>query len=134
MGAAENLAVHRAWGDAENQLDVTHHSDFLHPDIEVTMPGTPPLIGLEEYRSMMQSSYEGLKDWHFVIDDRFATDDRVVCRWRVSGVHQAEYFGYPPTGKHVEFNGMSLWEFDGGKARRGWIYPDLAAIMAQFST
>jgi hypothetical protein len=26
---------------------------------------------------------------------------------------------------------MSLWEFDGGTARRGWSFTDVAALMAQ---
>jgi hypothetical protein len=26
---------------------------------------------------------------------------------------------------------MSLWEFDHGKARRGWSFLDLASVMAQ---
>jgi hypothetical protein len=26
---------------------------------------------------------------------------------------------------------VSLWEFDGGKARRGWIFSDVAGLMGQ---
>ena len=39
MGAAENLAVHTRWTDAEEHQDLSHHRDFLHDDIEVHVPG-----------------------------------------------------------------------------------------------
>ena len=44
-----------------------------------------------------------------VIDDQFATDDRVVCRWRINGTHSKDSFGFPATGKHIEYAGMSAW-------------------------
>jgi ketosteroid isomerase-like protein len=40
-------------------------------------------------------------------------------------------FGMPATGKPVEFPDMSVWEFEGGKARRGRVFPDIASIMMQ---
>jgi uncharacterized protein len=65
------------------------------------------------------------------LDDQFATDDRVVCRWRSRATHTGDFFGFPATGKQNEFPGMSLWEFDHGKARRGWDFLDLASLLAQ---
>jgi len=131
MGAEENLRVHTRWAEAEDQHDLSHHEEFIHDDIEVTSPGGELVVGIDAYRAMMQASYEGLPDFHVVLEDQFATDDRVVCRWRGSGTHKGELFGIPATGKQIEYIGMSLWEFDGGKARRGWIFPDIASLMAQ---
>ena len=66
-----------------------------------------------------------------MLEDQFATDDRVVCRWTASGTHEGELYGIPATGKHIAYTGVSLWEFDDGKARRGWIFPDVASLMTQ---
>ena len=131
MGAAENVAVHSRWTAAEDRHDLSHHHEFIHDDIEVHMPGSEPIVGLDGYVAMMDMNYAGLKDFHVVLDDQFATDDRVVCRWRTSGVQSGELFGLPATGKPVEFAGVSVWEFDHGRARRGWVFPDIAAVMAQ---
>jgi len=79
----------------------------------------------------MEGTYAGLPDFRVVLEDQFATDDRVVCRWRARGTHQGELFGIPATGNQIEYTGVSLWEFEAGKARRGWIYPDVASLMAQ---
>ena len=131
MGPNENLAVHTAWTDAENRHDLTHHGDYLHDDMKFHQPGSEPLIGLGAYLAMMQALYAGLDSFSVLLDDQFATDDRVVCRWRARGTHSGEFFGLPPTGKRLEFPGISLWEFDDGKARRGWSFPDIAAVMSQ---
>lgn len=132
MGAADNVAVHVEWAEAENRHDLSRHSEFLHDDVEVHQLGGELVQGLDAYLTMMEGLYAAMTDFHTIIDDRFATDDRVVCRWRSSGTHASdEQFKVPATGKHIEFPGISLWEFEDGKARRGWTYPDLATIMAQ---
>ena len=131
MGAAENLAVHVRWADAEDHHDLSHHSEFIHDDIEVRSPGSEPVIGIEDYIGMMEGLYVGLKDFHVVVHDRFATDDRVVCRWTTSGTHVGDFSGLPATGKFLEFPGASIWEFSDGKARRGWTYPGVVVIMQQ---
>jgi steroid delta-isomerase-like uncharacterized protein len=131
MGAAENLAVHNRWTAAEDRHDLSHHREFVHEDIEVHLPGSDPIVGIDGYLAMMEANYTGLTDFRVVLDDQFATDDRVVCRWRTSGNQDGELFGLPATGKHIEFAGVSVWAFDNGKARQGWVFPDIAAVMAQ---
>ena len=131
MGAAHNLDVYRRWADAEDRHDLTGHDAYLHADVEVVSPGAPPLVGLDAYREGIEATYVGLSDLRVLVDDNFTTDDRVVCRWRLTGRHTGPLFGFPPTDRAIEIPGISLWEFDGGRARRGWVMPDLAAIMAQ---
>jgi len=134
MGAAENLSVHTRCTTDEDRHDLSHHGDYFHDDIVVHQPGAEPVVGIEAYRAFMEAAYAGLPDFHVVLDDQFATDDRVVCRWRISGTHTADSFGFPATGNFVEFAGVSVWEFENGKARRGWIYADLPSMMAQPGT
>jgi steroid delta-isomerase-like uncharacterized protein len=131
MGARENLAAHTALTEAENRHDLTHHGDFLHDDIEFHLVGGEVLVGIDAYVTMMEAGYAGLEGFSVVLDDQFATDDRVVCRWRARATHTGEFVGFPATGKQIEFPGMSLWEFDHRKARRGWGFLDLASLMAQ---
>ena len=131
MTSAQNLATHTACTDAEDRQDLSQHHDFLHDDIVVHQAGTEPVVGVDAYIAMMEATYVGLPDFHVELEDQFATDDRVVCRWRLSGTHKGDLFGIPATGKKIEYTGVSLWEFDHGKARRGWIYSDVASLMPQ---
>jgi predicted ester cyclase len=131
MGASENLAVHTALFEAENRQDLSHHGDYLHDDIEFHLVGEEVLVGLDAYVANIQAGHAALGGFSVILDDQFATDDRVVCRWRARGTHIGNYAGFSPTGKQIAFPGMSLWEFDHGRARRGWGFLDLASLMAQ---
>jgi steroid delta-isomerase-like uncharacterized protein len=131
MGADRNIAVHTEWADAENRHDLSRHREFLHDDIVVHQAGQEPIVGFDAYMAMMNDVYGALDGFSTTLNDQFATDDRVVCRWESTGIHSGGLNGIPATGKRLTFAGVSLWEFDDGKARRGWIFPDIAALMSQ---
>jgi steroid delta-isomerase-like uncharacterized protein len=134
MGVSENLAVHTALFNAENRQDLSHHGDYLHDDIEFHQAGAEVLVGIDAYVAHVKAAHTALGGFSVVLDDQFATEDRVVCRWRALGTHIGDFAGFPPTGKLITFAGMSLWEFDHGKARRGWAFLDLASLMAQLQS
>jgi steroid delta-isomerase-like uncharacterized protein len=131
MSSEQNLATHTAWSSAEDRKDLSRHAEFVHDDIVVHQAGAEPVVGLAGYITMMETMYAALPDFHVVLEDQFATDDRVVCRWRMSGTHKGDFFGLPATGNAIEYTGVSLWEFAGGEARRGWIFTDVATLMMQ---
>jgi steroid delta-isomerase-like uncharacterized protein len=131
MTSAQNLATHTAWSQAEDRQDLSGHHDFPHDDIVVHQAGAEPVVGFDAYIALMEATYAGVPDSHVTLEDQFATDDRVVCRWRSSGTHEGDLFGIPATGKKIDSTGVSMWEFDQGKAHRGWVYSDVASLMAQ---
>jgi steroid delta-isomerase-like uncharacterized protein len=131
VGAPENLEIHTRCTEAENAHDLSQHRDFLHEDITVVVAGGMATTGIDEYRAGLEQLFEGMSDFKVVLEDQFATDDRVVCRWRATATHDGDYFGIPATGSTVDYTGVSVWEFDGGKARRGWIFPDNVTMMQQ---
>jgi steroid delta-isomerase-like uncharacterized protein len=129
--AGKNLEVHGRWADAENRQDLSRLEDFMHSDIEEHLSADDVIVGIDAHRASLEAVYRAFPDFHNVFDDRIATDDRVVCRWRTRGTHEADFFGIPATGSHVEWMGISIWEFEGGRARRGWIMQDTASLMRQ---
>jgi steroid delta-isomerase-like uncharacterized protein len=131
MGAAENLDTHTRQTEAENRHDLSQHADFLHDDIEFWVAGGMSTTGIDAYCDTVRVAYDGMSDFKVVLEDQFATDDRVVCRWRATATHDGDYFGIPATGTTVEYTGVSVWHYDGGKARRGWSFPDNLSLMTQ---
>ena len=131
MSASKNLEVHTRCTEAENRHDLSHHDDFLHDDIVMHVAGTETTVGIEAYCARVQQGYDGVSNFEVVLEDQFATDDRVVCRWRGTGTHDGELYGIPATGRSINYTGVSVWEFDGGKARRGWAFPDNVTLMQQ---
>jgi predicted ester cyclase len=131
MGAEENLVVHASWAEAEGRHDFTHHHDYLHEDVEVHIAGRGPVVGFDAYLALLEETYVALEDYHVTLLDRFATDDRLACRWTNSGIHVGELNGMAATGKELEWAGVSVWEFDNDKARRGWAFQDFGTLMTQ---
>ena len=131
MGAAENLETHTRCTEAENRHDMSQHAEFFHDDITVVVAGGDSTVGVDAYRASLESLFLGMSDFKVVLEDQFATADRVVCRWRATATHDGELFGIPATGKSLDYTGVSVWEFDGGKANRDWIFPDNVTMMQQ---
>jgi steroid delta-isomerase-like uncharacterized protein len=132
MGVRENLEVHTRWAQAQGvRHDLSQHEEFVHPDIEIYHAGGPTVVGINAMRENAEANYRAMPDYHMVMDDQFATEDRVVCRWRVSGTPVGEVFGVPSTGQPIEIEGVSIWEFVNGKARRGWVYSNAASLREQ---
>jgi predicted ester cyclase len=55
----------------------------------------------------------------------------VPCRIR--GTQTGTLLGLAPTGRAIDYSGMSIYEVEDGKLRRGWIEQDSMSLMAQFS-
>src|SRR5215210_8604964 len=98
MSAEENKAVVRReqeelW-NATGNLDAAQEL-FVADHVEVA-------------RQEAADFREGFPDVVSTIEDLIAEGDKVVARWRARATHQGEYMGIPPTGKEVEFTGISV--------------------------
>ena len=73
----------------------------------------------------------GFPDVISTIEDIVAEGDRVVARWRARATHLGEYVGVPPTGKEVEFTGISMYRIEGGRIAESWTVEDELGLMRQ---
>jgi predicted ester cyclase len=114
MSVEENRRNHRAWMEANDRHDLSEYERFMHEDIEIQQPDGF-VKGIDAVRRGMEDNLRAMPDYHVQLDDQVATEDRVICRWRVSGTPVA-------TGVPIEVTGCSYWEYEDGRARRGWAY------------
>jgi steroid delta-isomerase-like uncharacterized protein len=70
-------------------------------------------------------------DVHLTVDDVFAAGDRVAARWVSRGTNDGVLMGIPPTGKHIEVTGISLFEVVEGKVKAEFEEFDLMGMMRQ---
>jgi predicted ester cyclase len=66
-----------------------------------------------------------------VIESMIAEGDRVGMIFRVSGTHQGNFLGIPPTGKKFEFLEMAMFRLADGKVTESWFMADEAGLMRQ---
>lgn len=57
---------------------------------------------------------------------RFHAGDTIVWKRTLSGTHEADMTGIPPSGKKVEWRDMVVTRFEGGKIAEEWTVSDLA--------
>jgi len=73
----------------------------------------------------------GFPDVISTIEDLIAEGDKVVARWRSRATHQGNYMGIAPTGKEVEFTGISFYRIEAGKIAESWNEEDELGLMRQ---
>jgi predicted ester cyclase len=73
----------------------------------------------------------GFPDVVSTIEDIIAEGDKVVAHWRSWATHRGEYMGMPPSGKEVEFTGISIYRIEEGKIAQSWTVEDEFGLMQQ---
>jgi predicted ester cyclase len=74
---------------------------------------------------------QGFPDVVSTIEELMAEGDKVVARWRSRAIHRGAYMGIPPTGKEVEFTGISVYRIEAGKIAESWNVEDQLGLMRQ---
>jgi predicted ester cyclase len=73
----------------------------------------------------------GLPDVHVTVEELIAEGDKVVNRNTVTGTHQGEYMGLPPTGKSITYNEIFIFRFANGRIAEMWGVVDVFSQMKQ---
>jgi predicted ester cyclase len=73
----------------------------------------------------------GFPDVVSTIEDLIAEGDRVAARWSARATHHGEYVGISPTGKEVEFTGISVYRIEGNRIAESWTIEDELGLMRQ---
>jgi steroid delta-isomerase-like uncharacterized protein len=130
-----NKATFRRIQDAVNTGDVEVISktidEVVAPDVLIRMPLPIEAPGAQAFRQLWAMLLRGLPDLNLTIEDLIAEGDEVVMRASVTGTHQGEYMGLPPTGKTVTYNEIFIFRLVGGRIAEMWGVVDVFSQMKQ---
>jgi steroid delta-isomerase-like uncharacterized protein len=108
------------FGDLVADDFVEHQGGSGYP---ATKTGT-----LELFRALRAA----FPDWHMAVEDLIASEDKATARVRVTGTHQSEFLGVPPTGARVDVQLIDIMRFDGsGHISEHWGVADMLSLMQQ---
>jgi steroid delta-isomerase-like uncharacterized protein len=128
----DHAATLRSFYDRINAGDVDGFGELLADDFvehEETPGLAPTRDGVKAFFSMFIAAFPDLR---FEPQDVFASGDKAVARARVSGTHQGDFMGMPPTGKSFDVQVIDIVRFsDDGLAREHWGVFDAMAMMQQ---
>ncbi len=94
------------------------------------LPGLPPTKeGVVQYFRLLLAAFS---DMQMDVQDVIASGDKAVARVRVSGTHEGEFMGIPPTGNPVSMNLIDITRFgEDGLACEHWGVADQLALLQQ---
>ena len=103
--------------DAFNRHDLDAIMSHFADDCVLESPCGPDpwgrrFVGKEEVRQGLQARFEGIPDVAYVDDDHFASGNRGVSEWTITGT--------TTEGERIEVRGCDLWTFgeDGRLTRK----------------
>lgn len=116
-------------GDAD--LISTTFDEVFHPDVLIRTPLPIGKTGVEAIKEVFAKLLGAFPDLHVTIEDVIAEGDKVVSSNTVSGTHQGEYMGIPPTRKVVTWKEIMIVRFEDGRIAESWGVVDVLSQMRQ---
>ena len=135
MSVEENKAL------ARRELEeLFSHTGNLDAAEEIYAPGfvahsssgSEDIRGVQAAKHFAASYRRAFHDLLTTVEELLAEGEKVVARWTVRGTHQGEIEELgPPTGKHIEATGISVYRIEGGKIAEYWAIYDALGMMRQ---
>jgi predicted ester cyclase len=115
------------WDRADKSLIVK----VFHPDFTFRGSLGRALVGHEQFAGYVDWVTGSLANYQSDILAMVEEGNRVCAKLRFHGIHRAELFGVPPSGRHVWWYGMPIFTFDGEKVRGLFVLGDIHGLIAR---
>jgi steroid delta-isomerase-like uncharacterized protein len=130
-----NKAAFRRFEDAVNchgwDLISQTIDEVFAPDVRMRTPLPIQATGAAAIKEVFATLLRAYPDLRITIEDLIEEEDRVVARNTVTGTHQGNYMGLPPTGRSVTYNEIFILRFVDGRVAETWGVVDVLAQMKQ---
>jgi predicted ester cyclase len=126
--SADNKAAVRACFENASQGDFDALDEILAPDY-VLHP--EEVRGRDGLQAMVEGYRNALSGLQVTIDQQFTEGDYVATRFTISGTHDGDLMGTPPTGKPVAFTGITISRCEGGRIVEEWEITDAVGLLRQ---
>lgn len=88
----------------------------------------PGLSGIRHYYQAFWAAFPGSR---LVLEDVFASGEKVACRFLLQGEHRGAFQGIAARGAQINVPGISILEFQNGRCTRRWSYTDAVGLLRQ---
>jgi predicted ester cyclase len=117
-----------------NQGDLAVANELISPDCVHHIPGGQPVPGLTAPRDWLTLILSIFPDFHAMVEDQIAENDRVVQRLNCYGTHEGEFSGVRPTGQQMSFQIIEISRAGAdGRFAEHWSSADLPGVLRQLT-
>jgi steroid delta-isomerase-like uncharacterized protein len=131
MSAEQNKELIRQELEAWNNKDLAAFDRLFARNYVHNDPSQPEVTNLEGMKQFAQGIWAAYPDFNAKLESLVADEDLVVKRYTMTGTHQGEFAGVPPTGNRVSFTGMTMFRIEGGKIVEAWWNYDVMSVLQQ---
>lgn len=107
------------------ELDAILDSNFVYHSNNF-----PEVKGLDGIKKVITSTRTAYPDLKLNVEDSLFSENKVASRWHITGTNTGPG-DIPPTGKQVDFWGISIINVSNGKLTEEWVAYDRESVMEQ---
>jgi predicted ester cyclase len=131
-----NRQVIDRWFAAIDSKQVDKLPDVEAADIEMKVPGMPPLKGTQAHAQMTKGFATAFPNFKHTVTRCIESGDTIACEGKFGGDHTGPMMmpngqSIPPTGKHVEFEWEGMAVIKNGKVASCDVFFDNMGFMQQ---
>ncbi|MEV6138327.1 ester cyclase [Nocardia sp. NPDC051990] len=123
--------IHDAVNSGDAEVIARTIDEVIEPDFLFHAPVPMGATGAQALKNVWAVLLRAFPDVHVTVEDVIAEGDKVVFRNTVTGTHQGEYRGLPPTGKSVTYNEIFIVRFANSRIAEIWGVVDVFAQLKQ---
>jgi steroid delta-isomerase-like uncharacterized protein len=123
--------VEQFYEEVVNAGDIDKIDEILSEDFveNEEFPGlSQDREGVKEFFRMLRSAFP---DVRFQAEDVISEGELAAARYTMTGTHEGEFMGVPPTGKQVTVSGIDIVRLRDGKRFEHWGQFDAMGLMQQ---
>lgn len=87
--------------------------------------------GQSALKARIREVHTGFPDFENTVDDALIDEDTIMLEWTMSGTHEGEYGGIPPSHREMEIKGMTKLLIADEKVQEGRMYYSVQELLAQ---
>lgn len=98
--------------------------DAVADSVAIYHPSAPDgeIHGREALEAFIREYHSAYPDFHIEVHDWIARGEVIMKEYTMTGTHEGEFDGLPPTGREVESTGMAKITVDDGEVREDRLY------------
>ena len=105
--------------------------EVCSPDYICHFAGFPKPMSLEEHIKANRTFLVAFPDFHHEINDMVAEAEKVTARVTLTGTHDGEFMGIPPSGNRIEYTAFLTARFSDKRIVELWGVADMMTLMQQ---
>lgn len=125
---ANRAAIRKLWREAVNPKTMDRALARYARNTKYHGFGGEEVRGRAAVGEMMAAYHAAFGDMQVRFADVIASGDRTVTRVKVTATHQGEFAGQPPSGRRLEFEGITISKWRKGEIVEEWEAFDMAAL------